>query len=401
MPHSVLPPYVVKNKGSFSCLFPQIGMRPTMLGSWLGKRATSSVIAPIAIAPSQEFEGNDGPWSTFPIELGTPPQTVKLLISTTSSQTWTILSQGCVPSDPANCSTSRGGLFQPNSSSTWKQDQDVAGGLAPLTPGVGQKQNGNASGLYGYDTISLGGSGSNGPTLDQQVIAGIAAKYPYYLGLFGLNPLSISLPQTTFQLPDVLSSLNQSGLIPSLSWAYTAGNQYRPGPAYGSLTLGGYDALRFEPNNISFQLNDTFTAGPTVNIGGIVLTTNGTSTILGTSNESISAVVDSSIPYIVLPLNVCQQFEETFGLTWDTAVQAYLVNDTLHNTLSSQNTSIVLNIGNSSTVPGQGFNISLPYAAFDLMAEAPLVKNTSRYFPLMRAAESSKVTLGRTFLQEA
>ena len=370
-----------------------------MLGNWLGRRATSLVSAPLAVAPSQEFQGNDGPWSTFPIELGTPPQTVKVLISTTSSQTWAILPQGCVPSDPANCSTARGGFFQPNSSSSWKQDQDVAGGLSPLTPEAGQTD--NATGLYGYDTVSLGGPGSNGPTLNQQVVAGIAAKYPYYLGLLGLNPLSIDLPQTTFQLPDLLSSLNQSGLIPSLSWAYTAGNQYRPGPAYGSLTLGGYDALRSVSNNVSFPLNTTDTRGPTVNIGGIVLTTNGTSDILGTSNESISAVIDSSVPYIVLPLNVCQQFEETFGITWDNDVQAYLVNDTLHNTLSSQNTSVVFNLGNSSTVPGQGFNITLPYAAFDLVAQAPLVKNTSRYFPLMRAANDAQVSLGRTFLQEA
>ena len=370
-----------------------------MLGTWLGKRATTSVIAPLSIAPSQEFQGNDGPWSTFPIEAGTPPQTLKVLISTTSSQTWAILPQGCGPSDPANCSITRGGLFQPNSSSTWKQDQDVAGGLSPLTPEAGQTD--NATGLYGYDTVTLGGPGTTGQKLDQQVVAGIAAKYPFYLGFLGLNPQSIDLPQTTFQLPDLLSNLNQSGLIPSLSWAYTAGNQYRPGPAYGSLTLGGYDTLRFEPNNVSFPLNSTDTRGPTVNIGQIVLTTNGTTDILGTSNESISAVIDSSVPYLVLPLNVCQQFEETFGLTWDNAVQAYLVNNTLHNALSSQNTSVIFNIGNSSTVPGQGFNISLPYAAFDLMAEAPLVKNASRYFPLMRAPNNAQVTLGRTFLQEA
>ncbi|KAL9030785.1 MAG: hypothetical protein Q9180_006874, partial [Flavoplaca navasiana] len=45
--------------------------------------------------------------------------------------------------------------------------------------------------------------------------------------------------------------------------------------------------------------------------------------------------------------------------------------------------------------------IELPYAAFDLIAERPLMKNATRYFPLMRAADESQYTLGRTFLQEA
>ncbi|RAL66809.1 hypothetical protein DID88_007592 [Monilinia fructigena] len=46
-------------------------------------------------------------------------------------------------------------------------------------------------------------------------------------------------------------------------------------------------------------------------------------------------------------------------------------------------------------------NITLPYAAFDWWAEYPLVQNATRYFPLKRASDSSQITLGRVFLQEA
>ena len=288
-------------------------------------------------------------------------------------------------------------MFNSNKSSTWKQDQDISQGLSPLIFSDGKTKD-NDTGLYGYDTIALGGPGNL--SLNQEVVVGVENK-DVYLGLFGISPNSVELSQTSFQLPDFLTTLNASNKIPSLSWAYTAGNQYRPGPAYGSLTLGGYDTLRFEPNNVSFMLHNLENLGPTVNIGQIILTTDDTVTDLGTANESISAVIDSSIPYITLPLNVCQQFEESFGIVWDDAVQAYLVNDTLHNTLSSQNTSVVFNIGDAGTIPGQGFNISLPYAAFDLTAEAPLVKNGSRYFPLMRSSNADEVRLGRTFLQEA
>lgn len=366
---------------------------------WLVKRGAAPPLpAPISIPPSRDFDGNDGPWSTFPIQIGTPPQTVKALISTASSQTWAVSPQGCTPSDPANCSTSRGGIFQPNTSTTWNQNQDVANGLSPLLLEANLGDTGN--GLYGYDTVSLGGQSANGSKLDQQVVASVATK-GFYLGLFGLNPQAVTLPNTTAPLPGFLSQLNQSGLIPSLSWSYTAGNRYRPGPVYGSLTLGGYDMSRFESNDILFPFNDTSSRNLQVNIGTMYLNTNNFTTELTTRNESISAFIDSTTPYIWLPLNICHQFEEAFGITWNNDVQAYLVNDTLHSALRDQDTSVVFNIGNSSTTPGQGFNISLPYAAFDLVAEAPLLKKSSRYFPLMRAANESQYTLGRTFLQEA
>lgn len=356
--------------------------------------------APISIQPSQSFDGNDGGWSSFPIQIGTPPQTVKVLPSTKNSQTWAVLPQGCTPSDPANCTIARGGVYQPNSSSTWSQNQGASGGLFPLQLETNLGATGN--GLYGYDTVALGGAGSNGPSLAQQVVAGIATK-AFDLGLFGLSPNAKTLPGTNNQLPNYLSVLNDSNLIPALSYSYTAGNQYRPGPVYGSLVLGGQDASRFEPNEISFPMNETDSDLPDliVDIGTIFLTLNGQSTTLQSDNETIQAAVDSTTPYIWLPLNVCEQFEEAFGLSWDSAVQGYLVNETLHQNLSSSGTSVVFNLGNVSTVPGEGFNISLPYSAFDLVAGPPLVKNVSRYFPLMRAANASQITLGRTFLQEA
>lgn len=370
-----------------------------MLQRWLKKRE-QVVPAPITVPASQTFDGNDGPWSSFPIQIGTPPQTVKVLPSTKGSQTWAVLPQGCISSDPANCTTARGGIYQPNSSSTWNQNQGASGGLFPLLLETNLDATGN--GLYGYDTVALGGQGNNGPSLAQQVVAGIATK-AFYLGIFGLSPKAVTLPETNNQLPTYLSALNNSNLIPSLSWSYTAGNQYRPGPVYGSLILGGQDTSRFAPNNITFPFNDAKNDLPdlVVNIGTIFLTLAGQSTTLQSDNETIQASVDSTTPYIWLPSHVCQHFEDAFGIVWDSAVQGYLVNETLHRNLSSSDASVVFNLGNASTVPGQGFNISLPYSAFDLVAGPPLVKNPSRYFPLMRAANGTQITLGRTFLQEA
>lgn len=366
-----------------------------MWKSWLRKRASRQP-APIVIPPSQDFDGNDGPWSSFPLQIGTPPQQVKVLISTASSQTWVVVPDGCTDGDAANCSTSRGGFFRPSDSSTWKQNGNIADGLAPLPLDAGP----NDTGLYGYDNVILGESGSNGPKVDQQVVAGIATK-KFYLGVFGLNPESSPLPGTTAPLPSFMSQLNDSRSIPSLSWSYTAGNQYRPGPVRGDLVLGGYDESRFEPNNISFPFNDTDPRKFLVNIGAMFLTSNDEVTILATDNESTTAFIDSTSPYLTLPQNICDEFEFAFNITWDENVQAYLVNDTVHSTLLNGNTSVVFNLGNSSTIPGQGFNITLPYGAFDLIAGPPLLNNPSRYFPLMRAEAGGQATLGRTFLQEA
>lgn len=105
------------------------------------------------------------------------------------------------------------------------------------------------------------------------------------------------------------------------------------------------------------------------------------------------------MPYLYLPLDVCEKFEAAFGLTWNTDVQAYLVNDTLNNRLKAQNPSVTFTLGTLATT--NTVDISLPYAAFDLTADYPLMLNKTRYFPLVRAVNDSQYTLGRSFLQEA
>lgn len=101
-----------------------------------------------------------------------------------------------------------------------------------------------------------------------------------------------------------------------------------------------------------------------------------------------------------LPPAACQQFEAAFGITWDPIHNLYLINDTTHATLVKSNPSVVFELANSLS-GGASINITLPYASFDLQASSPLMKTTSKYFPLQRAADDSSYTLGRTFLQEA
>ena len=359
------------------------------------KRVRHSVPKAIAIPPSESFDGNDGPWSTFAIQVGTPRQDVRILVSTAGYQTWVVLPEGCTSTDPSNCATLRGGGFNPSESSTWEENTFGSNGTFTLELETNLGYSGN--GDFGYDTITLGWEGSGGPSLDQQILAGIATK-DFYLGIFGLNPKPSNFTNFDRPVPSFMTNLRDKLLIPSLSWGYTAGNLYRFNRVLGSLTLGGFDSSKFLPNGVSFPFSEIETRDLTVNLDGITMDFDNTTIPLLTNG--ISALIDSTVPYLYLPQDVCESFERAFGIEWSEDVQAYLINDTLHSTLKAKAPSTTFSLGNPSSE--NKVHISLPYEAFDLNAQYPLLLNTSsRYFPLMRASNDSQYTLGRTFLQEA
>jgi hypothetical protein len=122
-------------------------------------------------------------------------------------------------------------------------------------------------------------------------------------------------------------------------------------------------------------------------------------------SNSIYSYIDSTIAEIWLPLEACEKFEQAFGLTYDETSNLYLLSDAQHNALLVQNPSITITVEPYTQATGAtgSVDITLPYAAFDQTAQPPYqgISNSSRYFPLRRAANSTQYTLGRTFLQEA
>ena len=81
--------------------------------------------------------------------------------------------------------------------------------------------------LYGLDTTSFGfGDTFGGPTIDKQIVT-VFAPDLYLNGLFGLNHQATNLTDFADPHPSVLTTLRSKEFIPSLSWAYTAGAQYR------------------------------------------------------------------------------------------------------------------------------------------------------------------------------
>ncbi|CZR51260.1 uncharacterized protein PAC_01135 [Phialocephala subalpina] len=359
--------------------------------------STSSTTAPVATAtplvipPSQMWDGNDGPWSSFFLRVGSPPQTVRVLVSTSSNQPLVVLPDGC-SSEVSSCGDDRGGIFQTNTSTTWTSRNSTAGntyavavnsniGLIPTVE-------------YGSDTLALSYLGSGTPALAKQLVGGITTT-DLFTGVFGLNPLATNFSSDTPEVASYMSTLKAQNQIPSLSYGYTAGNGYRFNTVLASLTLGGFDASLFNANNLTFAFQSN--SDLTVNIKSISQTSASANSTI--SSTSFPAYIDTTTPYLWLPNDVCDQFEEAFGLTYDNTSGLYLINDTLHNTLISQNANITFTLGNGTS--SETVDIVLPYAAFDLTASWPLVETSSYYFPLKRANTTSQITLGRTFLQEA
>ena len=176
-------------------------------------------------------------------------QIVELLPGTSATaadSTWVVIPQGCIKANPGlpDCASRRGQLFLSNQSSTWSTWRLANRGLFDLVTYHEGLLGLTGNAFYGFDTVRLGGSiHPELPTLSNQLIAGIGTK-DFWIGSLGLSPLAFNFSNFNNPVPSLLGSLRARDLIPSTSWAYTAGAAYRQPPAFGSLTLGGYDASR-------------------------------------------------------------------------------------------------------------------------------------------------------------
>ena len=120
-----------------------------------------------------------------------------------------------------------------------------------------------------------------------------------------------------------------------------------------------------------------------------------------TSNtKNLTALVDTTLPYLYLPANICSLFEKAYGIQWNASAQTYMANTSTHQQLVNLSPSVTFILNNNASTP-QSINITLPYGAFDLSAGYPIFSQGTSYFPLRRANSSSQVILGRAFMQQA
>jgi hypothetical protein len=251
----------------------------------------------------------------------------------------------------------------------------------------------------GFENVTLDWQGYGGMTLQDQVVAGYITD-DFYVGALGLAPWSVNITSFNDQYPSLIGALKAENHIPSSSYGYTAGASYRsyPASAFGSLTLGGYDSRRMDTSKNLTVVGVPDTYRPfLVGIGKI---TSGPTELL---DSPIITAVESIVSQAWLPISACEIFESAFGLVWDSAYKLYIVNETQHSTLLAGNASITFTLSTGSKQNKDNrLNITLPNAAFDLIAKPPFggLNKTARYFPLKRAANETQYTLGRVLLQE-
>ncbi|MCJ1350244.1 MAG: hypothetical protein MMC33_000225 [Icmadophila ericetorum] len=358
--------------------------------------ADTPIPSPLAFNPSGNWDGNDGNWSSFVVQIGSPPQPVLVLPSTSASSLWVVLPQGCDNFDPSTCPDNRGNVFNPNASTTWVNE-----GLFGL-PDFSEQAvlpsiyTANSIGSdVGLDNITLDWSGNGGPTLQNQTIAAYAAK-DFYIGSVGLSPYPTNVTYTE-EFPSLLSTLRNQSIIPSLSYGYTAGAIYKERPAFGSLTFGGYDATRSGSQNVTVPMSEDQDLKLVISIESI---TSGNNSLL---SSPVLALIDSTVSQVWLPISACAMFESVFGLMYDPTYQLFTLNNTLHQSLLSSNPSLSFTLSSGISSSNATLDIVLPYASLNLMAGFPLDGNATRpYFPV-RCLNDSQTTfvLGRVFLQEA
>jgi hypothetical protein len=171
----------------------------------------------------------------------------------------------------------------------------------------------------------------------------------------------------------------------------------------GSLTLGGYDQSRINPNGNSIEFAADSQNGSlqvqlySIGANGALP---GASATLLPQESAINVTLDSSTSQLWLPESVCESFAAAFGLYYNETWQLYQQNQTVRAQLLASSPSITFQLGDGTNPKA----IKLPYAAFDLELGLPYVgvnQTTIPYFPLRRANNSNQYALGRAFLQEA
>jgi hypothetical protein len=116
--------------------------------------------------------------------------------------------------------------------------------------------------------------------------------------------------------------------------------------------------------------------------------------------KSFWASIDSTLPYLFLPAEVCDRLQNVFGLQFDNETGLYFLNDTQREENFDRHFTFTISVtdgvahGNSTLL----FNIR----DFDMQTTRPLGKfqNGTNIFPIRRA-HSGVPVLGRAFLQRA
>lgn len=180
---------------------------------------------------AESWAGNDGNWSVWPIEVGTPPQRFSVLPATSHGEIWVPLPEGCqqqpIFANASVCGASRGlgdfqgsqsSGYQTNSSSTWTEIGTYA---LPVQDGLFVD---DEFGLYGNDTVVLHRE-TGSVEITGQSVAGIATK-DFWLGSLGIAPRAANFTVESTIVRSLLDNLKHQNATPSDSFGLDVGASY-------------------------------------------------------------------------------------------------------------------------------------------------------------------------------
>ena len=188
---------------------------------------------PLVVEPSGVFDGNDGKWSTFYINLGDSDgsgngENFKVLVSTSSPIT---MVPGQAEWCNEDCAKKRGVQvfngqqprgYDMESSPTW-QDAGIY-----TVPKPDWWNRGDLNGSLGTDNVGMGESSKDSRILSKQLV--MTYKFEeYYLGFFGLAAGTVAAgnSETAPYLYNLAHASQSEYQIPSVSYGHTAGASYR------------------------------------------------------------------------------------------------------------------------------------------------------------------------------
>ncbi|KAF1944718.1 acid protease [Clathrospora elynae] len=371
---------------------------------------------PYVLSPSGTFDGNDGKWSTFIINIGDDGsgrgQNFKVLISTSSPLTQVPQQTAWCTTD--DCARSRGIMlfdgsqslgFNSAKSLQWKDTGKYTIPLPrwwPTADGLTVNGSANPAAVWGVGSVGLGESSLQSDILINQYVVEYTVA-DFFMGSFGLavgatGPLHADKP--TF-IDNFYGSAHK---IASRSYGYTAGAFYRNNKngVLGNLVLGGYDKSRLTAQGTSIAMPNEKNTTLAVGVQSILYAPKQSVGSISQSftSRGFSAVIDSTLPYLILPDDICDQFVLNFRLGFDKDTKLFTVNESSHNFNVQQDAKVSFKIGAGPQDSTDFASIVLPYAAFDQQSNYPLTNETTPYFPIKRS-ENGMFVLGRTFLQEA
>lgn len=190
-----------------------------------------SIPPPRVVDATGKYDGNDGRWSTFFINLGDDGsnrrgQNFRVLASTSSPLTM-------VPAEASNCdeecASSRGiEVFengQPRGFEDDIQDGWVEAGIYRLSlPNWWSTEFPEFNATYGTMNVGLGQAAASSQILADQPIATSPEQDYFYLGSFGLGVDIVRSDRA--RAPFMQNYANSNNTIPSPSYAYGAGAVY-------------------------------------------------------------------------------------------------------------------------------------------------------------------------------